>query len=117
VHADAERHARPPHGQLLDDLQIDRVRLTTAADLLVERQPEQPGLAQGAERLPRKALLPLVRGRLRCQLGVGQLAGERDEVGRLLGGQLAVDRHGELLGDSDGDSKGRYPRATDALRH
>ena len=62
-------------------------------DLLVEGQAQQPGVAEQPEHVAGEALLPLVDGGLRRELGVGELAGQGDEVRRLLGGQLAVDRH------------------------
>ena len=75
-------------------LQVDRVRLAAPADVLREGQPQQPGLAELREHLAREALLPLVGRGVRGEFGVGQLAGQRDQVGGLLGGQFAVDRHG-----------------------
>ena len=94
MHADAQGDARPAGRELLDDLEVDLVRLAAAADVLAEGQAEQPGLAQGPEGLAREPLLPLELRRVRRQLGVGQLAGEREEVVGLAGGQFAVDRHG-----------------------
>ena len=94
MHADAQGDARPAGGELLDDLQVDLVGLAAAADVLAEGQAEQPRLAQRPERLAREALLPLELRGVRRQLGVGQFAGQREEVVGLTGGQFAVDRHG-----------------------
>ena len=94
VHADAESDAGPPDRQLLEHLQVDLVGLAAAAHLLGEGQAEQAGVPQDAEDLAGEPLLPLVGRRLRRQLGVGQLAGQREEVGGLLGGQLTLDAHG-----------------------
>ena len=94
MHADAERDAGPPGSEFLDHLQIDRVRLAAPADVLRERQTQQAGLAEQRELLSRKAFLALVGRSVRGEFGVGQIAGQRDQVGGLLGGQFAVDRHG-----------------------
>ena len=89
-----ERDAGPARRQLLDHLEVDLVGLPAAADVLAEGQAEQAGVPERPEGLAREPLLALVRGGVRRQLGVGQLAGEREEVVGLAGGQFAVDRHG-----------------------
>src|SRR4029450_12626301 len=68
-------------------------------DVLTERQAELPGVAEQREHLTGKALLALVLPRLGGELRVGQLAGQGDEVPRLLGGQFTVDQHGSPRGD------------------
>ena len=70
------------------------VRLGAAADVLGVRQRQQPGLAQGAERLAGE-VAPLlgVRGPGR-ELAGGDLADQAQQVPGLLGGQLALDGRG-----------------------
>ena len=75
-------------------LQVDLVGLPAAADVLTEGQAQQAGVAEQAEDLAREALLALVLPGLGGEFGVGQLAGQRDEVPGLLGGQFTVDQHG-----------------------
>ena len=65
VHADAERDAGPPRGQLLDHLEVDLVGLPAAADVLAEGQAEQAGLARASGR-PRGGSAPRARTRAAC---------------------------------------------------
>ena len=94
MHADAEGDAGPAGGELLDHLQVDLVGLAAAADVLAEGQAQQSGVPEHPEDLAGEPLLALVLRRLGRELGVGQLAGQRDQVVGLGGGQFAVDRHG-----------------------
>ena len=93
MHADAERDTGPAGCDLLEHLQIDLVRLATAAVLLGDRQGHQVGLAQHGEDVAGETLRLLVRGRAWRQLAIGDLAGQLDEVVRLRGRQVTVDRH------------------------
>jgi hypothetical protein len=84
----------PAGRELLDHLQVDLVGLAAATDVLAEGQSEQSGVPEHPEDLAREPLLALVLRRLGGELGVGQVAGQRDQVVRLGRGQFAVDRHG-----------------------
>jgi hypothetical protein len=114
VDAQPQGHARPSGGQLLDDLEVDRVGLRATADVLGEGQPEQAGVAEQPEHLAGKALLALVLRGLRCQFGVGDLAGQRDEILGLAGGQFAIDGHSSPcdVAPTDGTRLGRRSAGT-----
>ena len=105
VHADAEGDAGPARGQLLDDLQVDLVGLTAAADVLTEGQAEQPGVARACRKTSRgKRSSRSYCAALRRQLGVGQLAGQRDEVVRPPGWAVrGRPARLSLVGNSTGD--------------
>jgi hypothetical protein len=96
VHAGADADAGPRGGDLLDHLQVDLVRLRAAAVLLGEGQAQQPRAPQQPVRLlgERAALLQL--GRLRRELLGGEVAGEREQLLGLLGGQEPVDGGGHV---------------------
>src|SRR3712207_9332201 len=81
---------RPPRSTLFPYTTLFR-------SVLTEGQAQQADLPERGEHLPREALLALVLRGPRRQLGVGELAGERDQVGGLLRGQLPVDGHGVPL--------------------
>ena len=100
VHAHADRDARPDRGDLLDDLQVDLVRLAAPAELLGERQAQQPGLAQQGVRRRRELARLLRVVDLRRELLGHQLAGQLEERLGLLGRQQAVDggRHSPIVG-------------------
>jgi hypothetical protein len=74
AHAQADGHPRPR--QLLNDLQVDLVRLAAAAPSLRVGQAQQPRPAQQAERLAREGPGPLGRAGRGLQLLDGQLVGE-----------------------------------------
>ena len=88
---DADAH--PGAGDLLQRLQVDLVRLLAAAELLGVRQRQQPGLAEQPEDVARERARRLVGGRPRCQPLGGDLAGQREQVAGLLGGQQTFDGH------------------------
>jgi hypothetical protein len=99
-HVDADTHGdgAPAAGELLEDLQVDRVRLGAAAVLLRVGQAEQPGLAEEAVRLagvllqPGRSLLGL--GGRREELLLRDLAHQGEQLDRLVGGQVPLG-HGE----------------------
>ena len=99
VHGDADRDAGPDGGDLLQDLEIDLVRLARPAVLLGEGQPEQPAVAEGAEDLAREGGVGLRLGDPGDEFLGGEGAGEFDEVDGFLGREDASGRHGGLRGN------------------
>lgn len=107
VHADPEPDRQPVGRQLLQHLEVDLVRLPTAAVPLVVRQRQQPGLAEGAEHLAREPSDRLVLGGARLHLVAHQVPGEGEQLPGLLAGKLAV--HG--LGSGGGHDGTSPPRS------
>ena len=97
MHRDPDAHRRPHRGDLLEDLEVDLVGLPAAAVLLGVGQAQQPGLAQHREHVAREGLGGLRLGGARGQLAGRDLAGEGEEVSRLLGGQHAAGGHAVVL--------------------
>ena len=112
VHAEADGHARPDRGDLLDDLQVHLVRLAAPAQLLGERQAHQPRLAEQGVRRRRELALLLRVVDLRRQLLGRQLAGQLEERLGLLGREESVDGggHPTILGRPH-VGRGRRPGA------
>ena len=54
VHRDVDADAHPDDRDLLEHLEVDLVRLSATAVLLVERQRQQPGLAEQREHVARE---------------------------------------------------------------
>ena len=84
VHADRDRDRRPPRRDLLEHLQVHLVRLAAAAPLLGLRQAQQPGGTELREHPIRIGLRLLVRVDDGVEHLVGDVAGEGDQVLRLL---------------------------------
>jgi hypothetical protein len=91
VHAHAQADGEPAGRQLLDDLQIHRVRLPAAAVLLRVGQAEQPGAAQRAEDLAGEPPGLLFGGGARRELGRDQVAGQVEKIMGLRRRQVAFD--------------------------
>ncbi|BBJ39438.1 hypothetical protein SSPO_021560 [Streptomyces antimycoticus] len=98
VDADAEADGQPGRRELLQNLQIDLVRLVAAAELLGLDQPQQPGLGQQGEQLAGEVPGGLLLGGPGLDLPFDQLADERNQVAGLLGGQLAFHRLRAVVG-------------------
>ncbi|MGX1253992.1 hypothetical protein RKD48_006503 [Streptomyces ambofaciens] len=101
MHADAEADGEPGRGQLLEDLEVDLVRLLAAAELGVVGQPQQAGVGQEGEDLAREASGVLLLGRARGDLTLRDVADERDQVPSLIRGQLPVHRLRGAVGHGD----------------
>lgn len=71
--ADAEADGEPGRGELLEDLQIDLVRLVAAAEFRVVRKSEQSGLGKQGEDLAREVPGVLLLGRVRGDLALGDV--------------------------------------------
>ncbi len=93
MHAGRGGDRRPAGGELLEHLQIDLVRLASAALVLRVRQPEQAEPAHLREQAVGVDLVPLGLVDDRRELAVGEVANQVDEVVRLLGGEQTVDGH------------------------
>ena len=94
VHADGHRDGGPARGDLLEHLQVHLVRLAAAAPLLGLRQAQQARGAELREHAVGVRLGPLVLVDDRIEHLVGDVAGQRDQLRGLVGGEQAVDRHG-----------------------
>jgi hypothetical protein len=103
VHTDRHSNRGPARRDLLEHLQIDLVGLAAAAPLLWLGQAEQPRGTQLGEHPFWIGLGLLVRIHDRVEHLVRDVAGQRDEIFRILRRQQPVDRHGHEL----------YPRAAD----
>lgn len=106
VDAGGDGDGRPARGELFENLQVDLVRLASAAVLLRVRQAEESGLAEGREESLGIGLGGLVLVHLGRELLVGDLPGEGDEVRCLGGGKQAVDIHGDSSGAQSGTGEG-----------
>lgn len=93
--ADTETDGEPGGGKLLRDLEIDLVRLVTAAVGGAVRQSEQPRFGEQGEDGTREESRFLLLGRPWGDLLRHDVAYELDELPGLLGGQTAFHR---LLG-------------------
>src|SRR5205823_11512523 len=71
--------------------EVHLVGLGAAAVLLRVGQAEQARPAEGADQLARELAARLEVGGPGCELGVGDLAGELEQRGRLVGGQDPLD--------------------------
>ncbi|CAM5638611.1 hypothetical protein SALBM217S_02227 [Streptomyces griseoloalbus] len=87
MHADAEGDGEAGPGELLQDLEVDLVRLVAAAVLGVVRQAEQAGLGQQGEQLPGEAARFLLLGGPGGDLALCDVADEREQVPGLVRGQ------------------------------
>lgn len=96
MHRQPDAHRHPRGRDLLQDLQVDLVGHVAAAPALGVGQPEQAGLAEQPELVPREALGLLVLGREWFQLVAGEFGRQREQVGVLAVGKQALDRHGSL---------------------
>ena len=97
MHAHAHPDAGPDAADLLQHLQVHLVGLSAATELLGVGEAQQPGAAQGGEHLAREHLVGLGGDHPGGELGAGDVAGQLEEVGGLLGGDQTLDRHGGHL--------------------
>ena len=94
MHGDAHGHAHPRRGNLLDNLQVNLIRLCAAADLLGIWKGEQTRATQQG-----KSIAGELGGFFGgtgdgCEMVGADLTGQVDEVLRLLGGHEAFCWHG-----------------------
>lgn len=114
MHAGAEAHGEAGRGEFLEDLEVDLVRLVTAAVLDVVGQAEQSRFREQGEDLAREESGVLLLGRLRGDLALRDVADERDQIPGLVRGQLTVHRLRGAVGHVD-DPPCRARRRTYAL--
>jgi hypothetical protein len=93
VHTHADGHGGPPRGDLLQHLEVDRVGLAPAADVLTERQSQQPDLAQETEDLAGEPALVLELGGPWPQFLVRDVRDQFQQVIGLAGWQFAFYFH------------------------
>ena len=91
VHGDGDADARIRAGELLQHEDVGEEVGAGTSELLRHADAHQPELAQLREHLPREGVLAVPAGRVRCDLGVRELAGESLD-GALLGGEREVHR-------------------------
>ena len=91
VHGDGDADARIGARELLEHEDVREEVGAGASELLGHADAHQPELAQLREHLPREGVLAVPAGRVRCDLGVRELAGESLD-GALLGGEREVHR-------------------------
>lgn len=93
VHTHADGDGGPARGDLLQHLEVDRVGLTPAADVLTERQGQQPDLAQETEDLAGKPALVLELGDPWFQFLVRDVRDQFQQVTGLAGWQFTFYFH------------------------
>ena len=91
VHGDGDADARIGARELLEHEDVREEVGAGASELLGHADAHQPELAQLREHLPRERVIAVPAGRVRCDLGVRELAGESLD-GALLGGEREVHR-------------------------
>lgn len=93
VHAGRHSHCRPPRREFLQHLEVDLVRLASAIPLDRIRQPEESRLPELGEEPVGIRLGLLVRVGDRRQTLVGDIAGQGDQVARLIIGEQTINSH------------------------
>ena len=92
VHGHADTDREPRVRDLLEHLQVDLVRLSAAAEPLVVGQREQTRLPQRSQRLPGERTVVLGRGDCGCELGVGDLPRQLEQVACVVARQQPLHR-------------------------